>query len=221
MAAVEMQVDTRELQKAMQLYARATRKDEVDIVNETVRKAIWLKPYGVYHNTKLAEPEKIKAKLNSTKWHGVSLKYLLAAKKLKSAKKSDLVFTKTGKRSRAKKHIRSWEERVADEAESIVRRRVAAAGYLRAGWKEASKRGNWSKTGAAKKFKGKIGSATRPTDRGKNPVFAEFSNHVSFVKEPGVGAEAALRRAIRGRASDMASYARKKMARTARKYSAK
>ena len=221
MPAIEMKIDAREMQQALRLYAKATRKDEAEIVNRAAKFVMVAKGYGVIRNTKRADLGEIDAAMDQ-EWHGAKLKYLLAAKKLKSGKSSALVFTKTGKRSKAKKHNRTWEERVGDEAEKIHKKRRSASAFLQSGWKAAAKAGGWQTAGALKKFSGtKLGAGTRAVARGSRPVFADFSNLVGYAGAPGLGSLGVLQNAIRMQARSMVTHAQKTMAKTARKYSGK
>jgi len=224
-----MDIDTKELQAAMQLYSRATRKDEVEIVNRAAMVTLTggKGVVGAIRRTKKAETRAIEDKLNSTGWSKTKpkLKWVLGAKKLAGSGRIASTYykrnTKGGKKAGDIKTNNEWTARVAREGEKILRRRKASAAYLQAGWKKALVDGGWSTKGPAKKFKGKIGYGTRAVDRGSRPIFAEFGNFISYAAKPSIGAAIALQQALKAQARDMVKYAERKMGETARKYSAK
>jgi len=212
--SIDLRVEEKQLRKALQLYERATDKDEVEILNKAARNTLLDPGYGLYRNAPKADKSKIEAKV----WGGdPPLAFILAAKKLggKSLGASD--YTKSG-RVRAGSR---WQRRVAKEARSIAGRRKSAIGYHRAGWIEAGLKAGFSKRALAKGFAGRGRKGTGYQAR-VGRLVAELVNlttkNSASYQRRGLPA---LRLAVAGAAVDMGTYARKKMAQTARKHSAK
>jgi len=214
----KLELDTRPMQKAMQLYAKATRKDEVEIVHRALKYTI-IGSRGLLKLTPKADPGKIKAKLGSERNGPPAMVIKVAAQQLKGYKSrlGEADYTKKGKLRAGSQ----WNRRVRDLARKISRSRPASAGYLRAGWQEAGKRAGVLSYGSPKKFKGKIGAGKAPVDRGRRPIFGEITNLVSYVDESQVGAIPALQAAINAQAKDMTRTAERVMKKTAQKYSGK
>lgn len=211
-----MEINTKELQRAMQLYSKATRKDEVEIVKRALKFTI-IGKRGLLKLTPKASPEKIKAKLASERNGPPAMVVKIAAQSLKGHRSqlSESDYTKGGKLRVGS----TWTRKVQKLARKISRSRPAAAGYLRAGWQEAGKRAGVLNYGSPKKFKGKLGAGKAPVDQGSRPIFGQITNLVSYAAKPKVGAIPALKTAINNQVKDMTKHAQKVMSKTARKYS--
>ena len=211
-----MEIDTKELQAALQLYSKATRKDEVEIVHRALKYTI-IGSRGLLKLTPKADPGKIKAKLASERNGPPAMVIKIAAQQLKGYKGrlGSADYTKGGKLRAGSQ----WNRQVKDLARKISRSRPASAGYLRAGWQEAGKRAGVLNYGSPKKFKGKLGAGKAPVNRGSRPIFGEITNLVSYAAKPQVGAIPVLQAAVNAQAKDMTNHAQKVMSKTARKYS--
>lgn len=104
-----MSLDTRSFQKALQLYAKATRKDEVEILNRAGRNVA----YRAAQKTPTTRAANIRAELKSDD----HLAYALTSIMLK----------KKGVGILKKPQFRK-------EVSRFISQRAASAGYIRAGW---------------------------------------------------------------------------------------
>ena len=213
-----MEIETAELQRAMNLYLRATKKDEAEVVNDAARKAILGTGYGLVRNSPAASKDQIQRDLlEQGGWKGndAPMAIRLAAKQLKGTQGDASLRIKSGKRLRKGKE---WPKRVGRQAKLIVSRRKSAIGYFKAGWLQAAFDAGFSKRSPIKKFSGeRLGDGSRATAR---HVVAEVSNFVDLDHRDG-DARRALRRAIVGASKEMVDKAKRKMGKTARKYSGK
>ena len=211
--SVSLEMDTKELQKALQIYSRATGKDEADIVNKACLNILigklpgsGQKPYGVISNTPKSNPAKIVADLTNP---DTRLAIKFAAKALKG---SGPARTKSGKISKSASS--SWSKRVGRKAKEIIRKRKSSVGYFQSGWINLVRAFGGTRKIAAKDQRTKLGHHSKATT---NKLEAFIANSAKDIdKSP--KAVNALRRAVSGAAKDMGAYAAKKLQKTADKF---
>ena len=194
--SIALKIDTRELQKALQLYERATGKDSAEIINKAGFNITMNPRYGTVKNMPKADPKKIESRLMQD---GMGLK--IAARRLK------------GKRGKG------WQKKVGREARREKNYRKRAAGYAASGEIKAGVAFGGRRR-VAKKFSegGQLGYGIPAKPR---KLFAEVVNTTADITKVR-GSFRARQRAVNGAAKDMAGYASQKlMQRTANKYSAK
>jgi len=189
-------LELKELQKAMQEYEFATKKDEVEILNRAGRNIA----YRASSKTPTARSAKIRAELNREaprqgKYDGkVELKYVLASAR---ARAKGLGIMK-------KPEFRKFVSR-------FVSQRASSAGYVRSGWQGAVEALGGSFRGKKNRHNKGVG---HPATVRK--LIAEIMNTVPNAGK--IGSDA-LQQAINYVSSDMSNYAQKKLSATARKYS--
>lgn len=225
---IELQLDTRELRSAMQLYARATKKDEADILNRAAFNIIYgsfgkgesRKNYGVFYNCPITTRDVIEKDLFwSENGGGTPMVIKLAAKQLKGTQ-ANLGADARKKRGGVKAAYR-WQKRVGKQAKAILSSRKRGIGFMKFAWVQAARAAGLS--GA----KGSPGSTTASKGFGfkaaANRLVAEIGQVISAkdASEKKRLGMPSLQKAVNGTARDMADYANKQLEKTARQYSAK
>lgn len=206
---VKMDIDTSGLREAMLLYAKATKKDEVAIINRTARNFA----IKVLQRTPKADPSKIEAELK-----GLPRDTFLG-----------LVFSKMRKTTKQGKGLlRLFKANTAGGSRQamaltmrkFIEQRKATGGYIRRGWYNIAR-----KFGAAyavsKDKKGGKGKAVKKSTAIKateQQLAAFFEN---MAAGSGVVAYQATQQALEATISDMTDYAYRVMQGTAKKFSAK
>jgi len=183
-------VSDKELQRSLQLYAAATRKDEADILNRAGKNIA----FRAAQFTPRASASAILAEL--------------------SKNANELAIKILSKRGRFKGvPIKERQEIV----KKFISARRKSAGYIRAGWGPAivAFGGNPTRLKLRPNSKFIIGFGKRATHRHLMAVLANNARGAEKV------ARGPLRKAIAFVARDMASYARRKLGRTASKASSK
>lgn len=200
-----IQFDTRELRQVMELYAKATKKDEADIINRTARNfAIKALMY-----TPSAEPGKIAGQLKSLD-SNTFIALVFKILRGKSRRGTALLVRPKGGRGK------SSTDTMAIAMQKFIRHRMNTGKYIKRGWNKVAQefgagfakiRGSYP---GSKKSYGK-----KATERKSEAVF-ENAAEGSF----GV-ADDAVQRALDAVASDMRDYAYRVMQGTAKKFSAR
>jgi hypothetical protein len=206
---VKMDIDTRDLRAAMLLYAKATKKDEVAIINRTARNFA----IKVIQRTPKADPSKIEGELKGLPRD--TFLGLVFSKMRKSTKQGRgllrLFKANTSGGSR---------EAMALAMRKYIEQRKATGGYIRRGWYNiARKFGGGSAVSADKRGgKGrpvKKSTATKATEQQLAAVFENMASGSATV------AYQATQQALQATISDMTDYAYRVMQGTAKKFSAK
>jgi hypothetical protein len=199
----------------MRLYARATKKDEVSVVNRTARNfAIKAMMF-----TKVAEPAAIESDLKSLE-RKTFVKLVFARLKKKDTKgRAMLKLSTSGNRDSNGKYIKgsvSSREAMALTMVRFIKHRKSTSGYIKRGWHKVAKafgasyesmRGTYS---AVKKSSGKKATEAK--------LEAVFENAAKGAGDAGIKA---VQQALDATVSDMRDYALRLMQETAKKYSAK
>jgi hypothetical protein len=207
---VGMQIDGNELRDAMRLYARATKKDEVAIINRTARNfAIKVLP-----KTPKATSDKIEGDLKALPertFRGVLFKRMYAHSR-QGAKVMAIFQGNLDQGSR---------QALAMAAAKFIAQRRSSAGYIRAGWHNIARAfGAFSAVAADRRKKGRAvqdSKATKATDS-TSIIAAEFEN---MAKGSGDVALGATQQALQAVISDMRDYAYRVMQGTANQFSAR
>jgi hypothetical protein len=207
---VGMQIDTSELRDAMRLYARATKKDEVSVVNRTARNfAIKVIP-----RTPKAAPEKIEGELKAlpreTFLGLVFSKMRRSTKQGRSLKGVFTAHTRQGSR-----------QAMALAMTKFIQQRKATGGYIRRGWYNIARAFGAAYAVSMDRVKG--GKAVRKSyakkaSQSQSLIAAEFEN---VAKGAGLVGWQATEQALAATISDMTDYAYREMQRTADKFSAR
>lgn len=206
---VKMDIDMRDLRAAMLLYAKATKKDEVDIINRTARNFA----IKVIQRTPKADPSKIEADLK-----GLPRDTFLG-----------LVFSKMRKTTKQGRGLMRLfkantaggsRQAMALAMRKFIEQRKATGGYIRRGWYNIARTfgGNIAVTADKKGGKGrpvKKSSAKKATEQTLAAVFENMANGSATV------AYDATQKALDATVSDMTDYAYRVMQGTAKKFSAK
>jgi hypothetical protein len=204
-----IQFDTRALRDVMLLYAKATKKDEVAIVNRTARNFA----IKVIMRTPKASPEKIEGELKGLPRD--TFLGLVFSKMRKSTKQGRgllrMFKANTGQGSR---------QAMALAMRKFIEQRKASGGYIRRGWYKIARTfgGGRAVSADLKGGKGravKKSTAQKATEQSPAAVFENMSAASATV------AWQATQEALDATVSDMRDYAYRVMQGTAKKYSAK
>ena len=210
---VDLTLDTRELRAALQLYSRATKKDEAEILNHAALNICIRPPFGAVQNTPKANAKQIQRDLvedyaNKKTGKPSPRVFQMAAKNLSGTK------GKKGKRGKTL-GSQTWQKRIAKESKRIIGSRKRAVGYMASGWIKAARAFGFQGRGAAKFAGANTGYGIKARVQVLVAEVANTAKNITKVK----GANSALQRAVNGAARDMTKYAEKKLDRTAKKYS--
>lgn len=202
-----MTIDTSELREAMRLYARATKKDEVAIVNRTARNFA----IKVIQRTPKAESDKIESELKSLPertFKGVLFKQMFN----RSRQGSKLMGLFQGNLDKGSR------EALALVAAKFIAQRRASSGYIRRGWYKIARTFGASSAVSSDRKKGgkKEVSASTAKKANEQTLAAVFENMASG--SAGVASKA-TQAALNATVSDMVDFAYRKMSGTAKKFS--
>jgi hypothetical protein len=206
---VKMDIDTRGLKEAMLLYAKATKKDEVAIINRTARNFA----IKVIQRTPKADPSKIEGELK-----GLPRDTFLG-----------LVFSKMRKSTKQGRGLLrlfkantagSSREAMALAMRKFIEQRKATGGYIRRGWYNIARKFGAGSAVSGDKRGGKgrpvkKSTATKATEQKLEAVFENMASGSATV------AYQATQQALQATISDMTDYAYRVMQGTAKKFSAK
>jgi hypothetical protein len=206
---VKMEMDMRELREAMLLYAKATKKDEVAIINRTARNFA----IKVIQRTPKADPSKIEGDLK-----GLPRETFLG-----------LVFSKMRKSTKQGRGlVRLFKANTANGSRQamalamrkFIEQRKATSGYIRRGWYNIARTfgAGFAIASDKKGGKGKAvkkSFAKKATEQTLAAVFENMAGGSESV------AWQATQQALEATISDMTDYAYRVMQGTAKKHSAK
>lgn len=207
---VGMKIDDSELRDALRLYMRATRKDEVSVINRTARNFA----IKVIMRTPKAAPEKIEGELK-----GLPRETFLG-----------LVFSKMRKSTKQGKMLnrifkantpQGSQQAMALAMRKFIEQRKASGGYIRRGWYNIARAfGGGSAVSADRRGGGRPvrKSYGKKATESMTIVAAEFENMAQGSADVAYNA---TQDALRATISDMTDYAYRVMQGTANKFSAK
>lgn len=215
MASRPFVMNTKQFDAAIALYKEATKKDMSDVLNRALRNV----GYKAAEFTPKKEKDQIEIELWTDK---IGLKFI--TKKLR-ARIGQTFQTKKGKNRTVRRVTR---KQIAKATREFIKRRMKRTGFLRAGWVAALVNAGLKVSGLwgaiIKDSKSTLGSGKQATPkkltaRLGNGVWGRLNGKSAAVIR-GV-MQGALRRAMSYVAKDMTDYAKDRMAKTAKKYSAK
>lgn len=215
MATRPFVMKTKQFDDAIELYKEATKKDMADVLNRALRNV----GYRAAEFTPKKDKHVIEAELWSDK---IGLKFI--TKKLR-ARIGQTFKTAKGKLRTVRRVTR---KQIALQTRQFIARRMKRTGFLRAGWVAALVKAGIKTSGLKGAIiadsKSSLGSGQQATPK---KLYARLGNGVwgrlngkSAATIRGV-MQGALRRAMSYVAKDMTDYAKERLGKTARKYSAK